>query len=106
MITPREMLIQHLKGIGADGLCNPHDDCGCSLADLAPCQCINLDDCLPAHKVQDRFVLLVGCKEFCLRQIAAWDLACLWEAYQQDQSHENCCRWLKHRAWARSESCP
>jgi hypothetical protein len=26
-------------------------------------------------------------------------VTCLWEAYQADQSYENCCRWLKHRAY-------
>jgi hypothetical protein len=30
---------------------------------------------------------------------------CLWETYQADQSYENCCRWLKHRAWMKLEGC-
>jgi hypothetical protein len=30
---------------------------------------------------------------------------CLWEAYQADQSYENCCAWLKHRAWMKLEGC-
>ena len=28
--------------------------------------------------------------------------ACRWEVYQADPTWENCCTWLKHRAWIRA----
>ena len=43
----KQIIIEHLKSIGADGLCT--DDCGCGIDDLAPCEqwC---PDCVPARK--------------------------------------------------------
>ena len=30
-----------------------------------------------------------------------YEPVCLWEAYQRDQTYENCCAWLKHRAYGK-----
>ncbi len=50
MKTAREILISWLREMGADGLCYPDMDCGCSVADLCPLDgCINLDECRPAR---------------------------------------------------------
>lgn len=84
MITIRQYLIWYLQGIGADGLCG--DDCGCDITDLAPCDSAGCLDCVPAKKG-------LGGLYFPL------DNQCFWKAYQADPSYENCCRWLKHRAW-------
>ena len=43
----KQIIIEHLKSIGADGLCT--DDCGCGIDDLAPCECW-CPDCVPARK--------------------------------------------------------
>ena len=32
-----------------------------------------------------------------------YEPVCLWEVYQASQTYENCCRWLKHRAYMRRE---
>ena len=32
-----EMVKEELKQMGADGLCNTDTECGCEIADLAPC---------------------------------------------------------------------
>lgn len=45
-----EVIKDYLKKIGADGLCNPDADCGCDINDLAPCECIDLQNCVPAKK--------------------------------------------------------
>jgi hypothetical protein len=34
--------------MGADGLCNSDGECGCGIDDLAPCDCINLSECVAA----------------------------------------------------------
>lgn len=31
-----------------------------------------------------------------------YEQLCLWEVYQANQTYENCCKWLKHRAWTKS----
>ena len=43
----REIVIAHIKSIGADGLCC--DGCGCGLDDLMPC-CGDALECKPAKK--------------------------------------------------------
>ena len=45
-----EVIVNYLKEIGADGLCNPEAECACDIDDLAPCDCIDLQDCVPARK--------------------------------------------------------
>ena len=42
----REIVIAHLKSIGADGLCI--NDCGCGIDDFAPCGS-DFSDCVPAR---------------------------------------------------------
>lgn len=44
----RDIIVSKLKRLGCDGLASPDDDCGCGIADLAPCggTCM---DCLPAR---------------------------------------------------------
>lgn len=112
MIAPREILIQHLRAMSADGLCNPSAECGCGLADLAPCQCLNLDDCLPAKHVKTSLETHALHEEFPdgyylpLLPISPFKSECLWTAYLADPTYENCCKWLKHRAWMRLEGCP
>jgi hypothetical protein len=34
-----------------------------------------------------------------------YEPVCLWEVYQASGSYEDCCRWLKHRAWMKGEGC-
>jgi len=43
-----EVIVDYLKSVGADGLCC--DDCGCGIDHLSPCNCINIDLCVPAKK--------------------------------------------------------
>jgi hypothetical protein len=51
-----------LDQIGADGLCNPIEECGCSVDDLAPCECVNLKECVAASKNRNgNFVILGRC---------------------------------------------
>ena len=47
MKTVREILTEHLKTIGADGLAG--DECGCGLDDFMPCYA-GCGDCVPARK--------------------------------------------------------
>jgi len=54
-MTVREIIIQHLKSIGADGLAGY--DCGCGIDALAPCECLHIDECEPAH-----FIKCENCK--------------------------------------------
>lgn len=50
-MTAKQMLIDYLREHGYDGLCNTAGDCGCSVDDLEPCGCINIEDCVAAfHK--------------------------------------------------------
>ena len=37
-----------IKVVGGDGLCNPSEECGCGIDDLAPCECLNLGECQAA----------------------------------------------------------
>ena len=48
MMTVADMIRAALAGIGADGLCNCEESCGCGIEDLAPCECINLSECVAA----------------------------------------------------------
>jgi hypothetical protein len=48
MLNVQEILIEVLKANGFDGLC--YDECGCLLADLAPCCCIH-PDCWPGYRI-------------------------------------------------------
>lgn len=46
--TLREMIVAQLKQLGADGLANPCEDCGCGIEELGLCECPNLNDCVAA----------------------------------------------------------
>lgn len=51
-MTVREIIISHLRSIGADGLCSY--DCGCGFDDLMPCAGDSIlgdcSQCVPARK--------------------------------------------------------
>jgi len=49
MKTARDLLIEKLREIGADGVC--HCNCGCGLDDFEPCSEININLCVPAKKI-------------------------------------------------------
>lgn len=55
-MTALEILKNQLEQMGADGLCI--QDCGCGLADLAPCG-EWIGECVPAMAVEER-ILDVG----------------------------------------------
>jgi hypothetical protein len=44
-----DIIQSHLKEIGAEGLANGDEECGCDIDDLAPCgeACM---ECVPAHR--------------------------------------------------------
>lgn len=48
-ISVETMIRYHLEALGADGLCNPDEECGCGLDDLVPCECLNLKECKAAR---------------------------------------------------------
>ena len=48
MRTVNDLLRAALLEMGGDGLCNCEESCGCGIEDLAPCECINLSECVPA----------------------------------------------------------
>ena len=41
----KEILTNYLKENGFDGLFNVYAECGCKTDDLAPCDCMNINDC-------------------------------------------------------------
>jgi hypothetical protein len=43
-----EAAVEYLRSHGYDGLCNPDTECGCTLADLAPCGECHFG-CFPAY---------------------------------------------------------
>jgi hypothetical protein len=48
----REILQKVLSEQGADGICNPSEECGCGIDDLAPCDSIDLEECQAAKWTQ------------------------------------------------------
>lgn len=46
----KQIVIAHLRHIGADGLCA--EECGCGLDDMMPCGYAGFGDCKPAKAVQ------------------------------------------------------
>jgi hypothetical protein len=52
-MTVKDIIIEKIKQIGADGLCNIESDCGCGLDDLMPCNDQFIYDCEPAIKKDD-----------------------------------------------------
>lgn len=47
----RDIVSEWLRANHYDGLCNPDSECGCDLADLMPCQCVNDRDCVCAYRI-------------------------------------------------------
>jgi hypothetical protein len=54
MTDCRTLLQAAIQEAGGNGLCNPDNDCGCDLDDLAPCMegCLDLDACHVARKMK------------------------------------------------------
>jgi len=52
MSTVIEIVKAHLVANGFDGLVCGAAECGCELADLAPC-CENISECKPAYRHDD-----------------------------------------------------
>jgi hypothetical protein len=52
-MNARDLLIEKLKEIGADGLYHGNIDCGCGLDDFEPCCECELSVCEPAKKRDD-----------------------------------------------------
>lgn len=50
MKSVKEIVVDYLRKIGADGLCNPGSCCGCGLDDFVPCGA-DMADCVPAKRV-------------------------------------------------------
>lgn len=50
-MTVREIIIAHLRSIGADGLCR--DGCGCDIDEICPWldTCNDWPECVPAKRV-------------------------------------------------------
>jgi hypothetical protein len=45
MTTCRALLQAAIQASGGQGLCNPDQECGCDIDDLAPCDSLDLDAC-------------------------------------------------------------
>ena len=54
MTTARSLLQSAIQSAGGNGLCNPDEECGCSLDDLAPGLegCLHLDNCQAAKRMK------------------------------------------------------
>ena len=55
----KDIVADYLKANGYDGLYNGDAECGCDLADLFPCECMNAHVCRPGYKK-----LCGGCDEY------------------------------------------
>jgi hypothetical protein len=53
MKTCLDIIKEYLKDNGYDGLFNIEGECGCELADLAPCDSLCVDLCEPGVKIED-----------------------------------------------------
>jgi hypothetical protein len=49
----KEIIKKYLKDEGYDGLSCPSFECGCYLDDLAPGDCLNVDECEAGHRAKD-----------------------------------------------------
>ena len=59
-MTVKEIIIEKLKKLGADGLnCNEKDECGCGFNNLAECG-EDFSDCIPAKEDCGLFYPLGG----------------------------------------------
>ena len=50
MKTIKQIIIDHLESIGAEGLCDPKNQCGCDIKDLFTCEHCGCGDCVPAMR--------------------------------------------------------
>ena len=53
-LTVADILKARLVELGADGLCNPDEACGCGIEALAPCDCVNLQECQAAKWISPK----------------------------------------------------
>lgn len=53
-MNAKEMIQKALREMGAAGLCNPDEECGCDIDDLEPGLegCLNIDACQAARKMK------------------------------------------------------
>lgn len=66
MINVKNIIIKGLEELGAVGLCNPAEECGCDIDDLAPCDCVNVEECVPA-KLDEGLLSPIEVDRRCLR---------------------------------------
>jgi hypothetical protein len=52
MTDARALLQAAIQAAGGNALCNPDEECGCDIDDLAPCESLYLDACLVARKMK------------------------------------------------------
>lgn len=52
-MNAKDIIRTALHEMGANGLCNPYEECGCDIDDLAPGRegCLNLNECQAAKWV-------------------------------------------------------
>jgi hypothetical protein len=67
-MTIKEIIVEKLKAIGADGLCNC--DCGCTLDNLFPCGDV-YSECMPAvrGKCGPECDICEGKPPYCMKQM-------------------------------------
>lgn len=54
-MNAKDLLIQALKNMGADGLVYPEIECGCGFDDFEPCDGCCLSHCIPAKKKDEMY---------------------------------------------------
>lgn len=59
----RNLIKDHLKSNGYDGLWNNKEKCDCGLDNLAPCHRLDLDQCQFAHKSKIKNTPKLFCRE-------------------------------------------
>lgn len=79
MVDVKEIVADYLIANGYDGLFDG-DDCGCEVADLFPCGCVN--NCKAAYKV----VCNYGCGEygFCMSETKQRGCSCDEREWEHD----------------------
>lgn len=49
-----EILKARLVELGANGLCNSDNQCGCGFDEFAPCDCMNVEECVAAKFIHPK----------------------------------------------------